>query len=440
MKRVRVLIVGGTGEFGAWFVPLFKRRGFEVLVSGKAGKVDTAQRLGCRYVFSEELSEVVPSCEWVMLSVPIDAVGEVASQVVPHMGAGSLLFDVSSLKRSPLEAMLREAPEGVEVVGTHPMFGPTIPNLAGQTVIMVRTARTGGGFQRLKETFEAEGAHIELMGADEHDMAMAVVQGLTHFAYISIGSTLKSIGFDVKASKRLMSPVYEVMVDFVGRILAQNPYLYALIQTNPAATDVRRAFIEEAERLADVVDRGDTEGFVSRMKDAACHFGNTESALKSSDKLIRSSIAELEHMRSLVGRDVVLQHLYTSKYHRGTLERADKRDVQLREGKRALTLKFENVRLLEGEELMSWRIEHVPITSRDISVFVCEGARGDVMADVLSHLEGVVETEVCDVYELEKRSSFTFRLHILSDVDVGEVVDRAVHMLVGLGCTLRGQS
>ena len=62
------------------------------------------------------------------------------------------------------------------------------------------------------------------------------------------------------------------------------------------------------------------------------------------------------------------------------------------------------------------------------------------MADVLSHLEGVVETEVCDVYELEKRSSFTFRLHILSDVDVGEVVDRAVHMLVGLGCTLRGQS
>jgi len=58
---MRVLIVGGTGEFGAWFVPLFKRHGFEVLVSGKSGKVDTAHAMGCRYVFPEELSEFVPS-------------------------------------------------------------------------------------------------------------------------------------------------------------------------------------------------------------------------------------------------------------------------------------------------------------------------------------------------------------------------------------------
>ncbi|MHC1589180.1 MAG: prephenate dehydrogenase/arogenate dehydrogenase family protein, partial [Methermicoccaceae archaeon] len=338
---MRVLIVGGTGEFGAWFVPLFKRHGFEVLVSGKSGKVDTAHAMGCRYVFPEELSEVVPSCDWVMLSVPIDAVERVASRVAPHMRAGSLLFDVSSLKRTPVEAMLKWAPEGVEVVGTHPMFGPTIPNLAGQSVIMVRTPSSDGGFRMLKEMFEAEGAHVELMSAEEHDNTMAVVQGLTHFAYISIGSTLRRVGFDVNASKRIMSPVYEVMVGFVGRILAQNPYLYALIQTNPATSDVRRAFIEEAKRLAAIADRGDIEQFVITMREAATHFGNTESALRSSDKLINSSIAEFERMRSMVGRDVVLQHIYTSRYHRGTLERVDKQSVVLVEGKRRIELKLE---------------------------------------------------------------------------------------------------
>ncbi|MHC1596746.1 MAG: hypothetical protein ACXQT3_00355, partial [Methermicoccaceae archaeon] len=76
--------------------------------------------------------------------------------------------------------------------------------------------------------------------------------------------------------------------------------------------------------------------------------------------------------------------------------------------------------------------------SRDISVFVCEGAREDVMAEVLSYLDGVVGVDVLDVYELKGRKSFTFRLHIFSDAGVCEVENKALEMLTGLGCTPRG--
>ncbi|HIH69087.1 prephenate dehydrogenase [Methermicoccus shengliensis] len=435
---MRILIVGGTGKFGAWFVPFFKRHGFEVLVSGKSGKVDVARQLGCEYVFLERLPSVVPTCDWVMLSVPIDAIERVASQVAPHMKEGSMLFDVCSLKQGPLDAMLKVAPEGVEVVGTHPMFGPTIPHLEGQTVIMVSTSRSGSGFERLRQMLEEEGAHVQQMSAREHDMAMAVVQGLTHFAYITIGSTLRRLEFDVGASRTYMSPVYEVMVDFVGRILAQNPYLYALIQTNPAASEVRRAFVEEAKRLASLIDGGDVEGFVASMRAAASHFGNTEAALRRSDKLINWSIAELERLQSMVGKEVVLEHLYTSKYHRGVLKSADKQEVVLGTGKRQVKLKLENVRMLEGEELSAWRAEHVPTRRRDISVLLCEGAREDVLVHLLSSLEHVARAEVIDVYELKGKRSATFRLHIFSDAHISQVEKRAVEMLVGLGCTPRG--
>jgi len=40
---------------------------------------------------------------------------------------------------------------------------------------------------------------------EEHDEIMAVVQALTHFAYISIGAALRTLDFDVERSRRFMS-------------------------------------------------------------------------------------------------------------------------------------------------------------------------------------------------------------------------------------------
>jgi len=67
---------------------------------------------------------------------------------------------------------------------------------------------------------------------------MAVVQGLTHFNYISIGKTLEKLSFNVRESRKYSSPIYDLMLDMVGRIIGQNPKLYASIQMqNPEVTE-----------------------------------------------------------------------------------------------------------------------------------------------------------------------------------------------------------
>ena len=63
-----------------------------------------------------------------------------------------------------------------------------------------------------------------------------------------------------------MSPVYEIMIDFVGRILDQNPELYASIQMNPKAAAVRQTFVAECMRLCEKADAGDLEGFKQIMQ------------------------------------------------------------------------------------------------------------------------------------------------------------------------------
>lgn len=285
----RLFILGGTGETGSWFARYFRDKGFDVAVWGPSGKTGVAARLGVRY--ATDMIKEVGQSDIVLLSVPIEKTVEVIRQVAHCMRPGSLLMDVTSLKSEPMKAMIEHAPQDVEVIGTHPMFGPTMPTLEGQTIILTPAiGRSQNWLPKIRSLFESDGARIEVLDPEEHDEIMAVVQALTHFAYIGIGATLQALDFDVEKSRKFMSPVYEIMIDFVGRILDQNPELYASIQKNPKAMKVRQTFIGECMRLSEKADSGDLDGFKKIMREAAGHFGQTHEALERSDGLINGRI------------------------------------------------------------------------------------------------------------------------------------------------------
>ncbi|WP_440952873.1 prephenate dehydrogenase [Methanococcoides sp. FTZ1] len=437
---MKMLIIGGTGGMGQWFTKFFLHHDYEVIVWGSSGKTEIADQMGVE--FASDLDKAIAEADVVIITVPIDITARVIRETAPKMKQGSLLMDLTSIKAEPVNAMKEYAPEDVEILGTHPMFGPSIPTLQGQIVIMSPIeGRCDRWFPIMHDLFEKSGAHIEIIDPEEHDRFVSVVQGLTHFAYITIGTTFKSLDFDISKSRRFMSPVYEIMVDFVGRILGQNPYLYAHIQMkNEQVLKVHEAFINECRLLSNIVKEQDTEAFCNKMTEAAAHFKDTASALHRSDKLINSKIAEFEEMIASVGKERGLLHNYSGVTHVGTIEKVTPRTVTISRGDRTVSLRTENVRLLSDAELKKWKIGNLTHPVRDISVLIPSGADPETIEKVISCDESIVSVSIIDIYSgiSDDRLSTTYRITILGDLPAAKVQKDIENMLYGLGCSIRG--
>ena len=433
---MKILIIGGTGETGRWFAKFYKKHGFDVVIWGINKRKDIAAELGVQ--FADNLDVEITTSDIVMISVPINITEKTIRELAPKMPAGSLLMDITSIKTGPLEAMRKYAPPDVEILGSHPMFGPSIPDIRGQIVIFTPVdGRCEKWFPVIKSLYEDNGAHIEIMDAVAHDKMMAVVQGLTHFAYISIGAVFRELEFDVAKSRRFMSPMYDIMLDLVGRILAQNPYLYAMIQMNPEVAKVHKAYIDQCNLMADAVRKKDIEGFVGIMKKASAHFGDTESALRRSEKLIGTKIAEHEELVRSIGNERALKHIYSGVVHFGSVKKVTPRTVLIERGGRTTELLIENVRLLDEKELYEWKAAHLKNVTRDVSVFIPQGSDAEIIRNVVGKSDGVVSVEIIDVYNKDNTQSVTYRVTIFGDIDAATVQGSVEALLKGIGCTIR---
>jgi prephenate dehydrogenase len=435
---MKILIIGGTGETGQWFTRFYSKHGWDVTVWGANARIDIAQQLGVP--FANDLDNEILQSDVVMISVPIEITEQVIAEIAPKMRTGSLLMDITSIKTGAMNAMQHHAPEGVEILGTHPMFGPTIPDLQGQIIILVPVqGRSTRWLPIIRSFYETRGAHIEITTPQEHDRMMAVVQGLTHFAYISIGAAMAELDFDVAESRRFMSPVYEIMVDFTGRILAQNPYLYAMIQMNPEMETVHQAYMNVCRDMSDMISGGDIQGFVTMMKRAAVHFGDTQAAQGRSDKLINARIAEFQELVQSIGLERGLRHQYSGVTHIGIIKKVTPMTVIIERGGKQVELKIENIRLLPTDELIDWKKYHLNHHFRDVSAIIPRGAEPETIRNIIDGIEDVVSAKIIDVYDgLEgDNMSVTFRVTLMGDQDANQIHEDVNNLLSGIGCTLR---
>ena len=119
---------------------------------------------------------------------------------------------------------------------------------------MLTPVKTGKWYNKILKFLESENARVIVTTPEVHDRMMSIVQGLTHFAYISIAATIEKLDIDVKESRKFASPIYNLMLDTIARITAQNPYLVYSIQTkNSYIEETHKTFLETFTDLKNMI-------------------------------------------------------------------------------------------------------------------------------------------------------------------------------------------
>lgn len=252
MDKFSVGIIGGTGGMGRWFADFFRQGGHGVHVTGRTTGMD--------------IPDLAMACQVIIVSVPIGVTSDVIRRVGPFLKEDALLMDLTSLKAEPVRVMLSSSTS--EVIGLHPLFGPGVPSLAGQNIVLC-PGRGERWYPRIRTLLEGNGARVVVTTPERHDEMMAIVQGLNHLNTIALGLVLQEMGMKEKDLERFTTPIFRAKMEIMKRVFSR-PELYAEILTlNPHVGRICDLYEKNLAELCRSIKRGDAGRLRACMKEAS---------------------------------------------------------------------------------------------------------------------------------------------------------------------------
>lgn len=242
-------IVGNAGAYGRWLSRFFREQ-MQLQVIGRDPAGDTG--LSPR--------ELAQQADVLIFSAPIRYSIDVIDEYVTAAAgdeAGKLWMDLTSIKQTPVEAMLRSH---AEVAGLHPMAAPPKTGTLKGRILAVcpaRVLRWQTWLDELLAMLDAECVEVEPLA---HDRAMALVQGLSHASHMTQARVLDGLASDAGGMpllRALRTVGYDLDLTVTGRILSGNPAIYEDIQFgNPHVLPVLHELADATTQLRDQVADG----------------------------------------------------------------------------------------------------------------------------------------------------------------------------------------
>ncbi|WMJ73540.1 prephenate dehydrogenase/arogenate dehydrogenase family protein [Cytophagaceae bacterium ABcell3] len=236
MKNLGIV---GFGSFGQFIVPHLKPY-FNIYVHDRMDLSDAASKLGVKW---GSLKEVVQK-DIVVLGVPVQYLEDLVISVKDIINPHALVLDISSVKIKPVDLMMQHLPSSVQIVGTHPLFGPQSGRngIKGFNMVVspVRTRLYGNLFRFFSKILEL---NVLERTPVVHDKQMAYVQALTHF----IGRAVNEMDIPDVEQK---TQAYQYLLDIKRNLGQDSLDLFLTIEKeNPFAKEVRDQFIDELNIL-----------------------------------------------------------------------------------------------------------------------------------------------------------------------------------------------
>jgi len=230
----------GFGRLGK-LLTKYMVQDFDLIIHDIVDHADEIKSMGATPGSFEEAC----SCPIVIPFVPISEFESVIKKMVPFLKEGTLVADVCSVKEMPSKVMQRELPDHIQILATHPMFGPdsAAKTLFGSKIVICNVRMDQKYFEDIKNYLETHGLKVIESTPETHDKEISHSLLLTHF----IGRTLMAFGakpldIDTKGFRRLMKILETVENDSWQLFEDMNKY-------NPYSLQTRIEFLEAMQEI-----------------------------------------------------------------------------------------------------------------------------------------------------------------------------------------------
>ncbi|NTJ36014.1 prephenate dehydrogenase [Agrobacterium rhizogenes] len=227
----------GFGAFGQ-LIAEHLRSHFRILSYDIECDLDKCRKYDVEPVSCEEVAR----CPIVVLAVPAGQIREATKELAPFLRPGTLVLDVVSIKIEPARIMKELLPKSVDVVATHPLFGPqSARNGINGMKIVVCPVR--GRCSHIAAFFKKIGLEVIITTPEDHDRQAAETQGLLH----AIAHLLNNMN---TPATRITTRSYELMMSSIEMIRYDSTEVSeTILEANPFAAEVLRRLLAAATEL-----------------------------------------------------------------------------------------------------------------------------------------------------------------------------------------------
>jgi cyclohexadieny/prephenate dehydrogenase len=265
------LCLVGLGLIGASIALAARENGLAgtiVAVDADEGVRRRVGELGLADEITGDLAAGVANADCVIMCVPVGAMGSVAAKVGPAMKPGAILSDVGSVKGVVLRESAPHLPQGVHFIPAHPVAGT---EYSGPDAGLAKLFRNRwciltpppdadqAATDRLTDFWRGMGANVEYMGADHHDLVLAITSHVPHLIAFNIVGTAADL--EAVTQSEVIKFSAGGFRDFT-RIAASDPTMWRDIFLNnkDAVLEMLGRFNEDLSALQRMIRWGDGDG------------------------------------------------------------------------------------------------------------------------------------------------------------------------------------
>lgn len=266
------LVIFGVGLIGGSFALALRQAGAVrhiVGVGRSRANLDQALALGVVDEVSGDPGSAVQGADAVLLALPVGAMAEVFASIAPHLEPETLVTDAGSTKQDLIAAARTGLGDRIgQFVPAHPIAGAEKSGVgaaradlfAGKNVILTPMVENSPStVARAVSLWEAAGAAVSRMAAEEHDRVFAAVSHLPHLAAFALVDDLAG------------RPEAELFFRHAGsgfrdftRIAASSPEMWRdiALANRPAVLAELDAYVRHLQKLRALLATGDSSGLL----------------------------------------------------------------------------------------------------------------------------------------------------------------------------------